>query len=258
MNSFETDTQISTFPSLQHLNSVLQLLPTSALIIDLKGNIHAINQQAIQFFRGTSQAVWFENATIGSLVLDLQRSLDLIEEISLKKEFTEKKILFRKFDKSVACVNLFARSFNVEPCYILIQFTDISQKTKVLLSELVRTLRQEVIALKPYLNKPGKELLEKILNKNTLEESWHDRSNLESQIEVIRKNRIASIIQLFPQLTNAEITLCGFLSLKMTIDEIACITGKTSNSLHVSFHRLLKKTSFSTGKELLRKLESMG
>jgi len=57
-------------------------------------------------------------------------------------------------------------------------------------------------------------------------------------------------------LTNSELTLCGFLSLKMTIEEIASLTGKTGNSLRVAFHRMLLKTGFSTGKDFLRKLES--
>ena len=70
-------------------------------------------------------------------------------------------------------------------------------------------------------------------------------------------NNTNHLLQLFPLLTDYEISICGLLSLKLSFEEIASITGKTSNSLRVTFHRLLKKTNFTSGKELLRKLESI-
>ena len=257
MNSIETDIRFFTFPLLQHLNSVLQMLPTSALIADLKGNILFINQQAIHFLGGLSPHKSFENKNINLFVIDNRQSIDLFDELRSKKEILSRKILLRKQDNSIACVNLFARLINIEPSYVLIQFTDISPKTLVLLTEVFQTLRQEVLSLKPYLNNPGKELLKEILSNNSFDGFIDNKSKQKNQLEVIGEERISNIVRLFPQLTYAETKFCSFLSLKLTIDEIACITGKTSNALRVSFHRILRKTEYLTGKELLRKLESI-
>jgi len=257
MSNSGHNTPFSTLPVLEQLHSVIRLLPTPALIVDLNGHIRIGNQKAVQFFCGCQAVDSLQDVKINSRVVDLQYSHDLMTELMLKKEVVSRKILLRKFDKSIACVNLFACIIREEPEYILIQFTDISPKSHILLTEMVQSLHREIMLLKPYLNKPGKDVLENILKNNSLEGFCNCTTKQTNQHEVIRERRTASIHQLIPQLTRAELTFCGFLSLKMQVDEIALITGKTSNSLRVSFHRILKKSSHSNGKELLRRLESI-
>ena len=143
-------------------------------------------------------------------MIDNRQSIDLFDELRSKKEILSRKILLRKQDNSIACVNLFARLINIEPSYVLIQFTDISPKTLVLLTEVFQTLRQEVLSLKPYLNNPGKELLKEILSNNSFDGFIDNKSKQKNQLEVIGEERISNIVRLFPQLTYAETKFCSF------------------------------------------------
>lgn len=241
----------------QKMSDLFQWMPIPALIIDRKGTILDINQQALNFFGTQSYEIFLEKIHFSSLVIDLSRSMELVVEISSKSEVLIKKILLRRLDNSIICVDVFARSFPETPNLILFQFTETSPKIHALLIQMIHAFRVEIQRLKPYLNKPGKELLEQIVNDNALETKVKDLPNGKNQLDIISEERIAQFIQLFPELTNSELAICAFLSLKMTIDEIASLTGKTSNCLRVSFHRILRKTKMNSGKELLRKLENI-
>lgn len=245
----------SSFLNQQTYLSILKLLPTATLIIDLNGNIEFINDKAFQFFRFTSESDFLQIST--SLVVDLKRTIDLRDEINTTKDVIQKKILLRRFDKNIACVNLFARFISIDNDHLLIQFTEVSVKNQALIIELLKNFKSEVITLKPYLNKPGKELLEKILNHNSEEKMTLSISKRKNDSDYLDLDRIAKINQLLPSLSTTELILCGFLSLNLNMDEISGITGKTSNSLRVLFHRILHKTNFTTGKDFLRKLESI-
>lgn len=252
---------IETFPqhysNHQEMSELFQWMPVSTLIIDKKGTILDVNQQALNFFGTQSRETFLEKNHFSSLVIDLSRSLELVVEISSKSEVLTKKMLLRRMDSSIICVDIYARSFPETTNFILFQFTETSPKIHALLIQMIHAFRVEIQRLKPYLNKPGKELLEQIVSDNALETKVKDLPNGKNLLDIISEERIAQFIQLFPELTNSELAICAFLSLKMTIDEIASLTGKTSNCLRVSFHRILRKTNISSGKELLRKLENI-
>ena len=232
-------------------------MPIAALIIDKKSTILDINQQALNFFGIQSHETFLRKNLFSSLVIDLSRSMELVVEISLKSEVLTKKILLRKLDNSIICVDMYARLFPETPNLILFQFTETSPKIHALLTQMIQTFRVEIQRLKPYLNKPGKELLEQIINDNALEAKVNDLPSGTNHLDIVSEERINLLIQLFPELTNSELATCAFLSLKMTIDEISNLTGKTSNCLRVSFHRILRKTNMNSGKEFLRKLEAL-
>jgi len=238
-------------------SNLFQWMPTSALIIDRNGNIQEVNQQALKFFGKLSQDTFLKNYQFSSLVINLSRSIELIEEICSSKNVITKQILLRRLDNSIACVNISACTFPDSPNLILLQFTVASLKSHTLLTQMIQTFRVEIQRLKPYLNKPGKELLDQIVTNNALETRIKDFPNGINQLDIFNEERVLQLTNLFPELTNNELTICIFLSLKVTIDEIASLTGKTSNCLRVSFHRILHKTNLSSGKELLRKLESI-
>ena len=256
MNGFNSNTQIPTSTLSQHLGSILQYLPTSTLIISTKGSLYFINKQAVELFRCSSQEAFFEKDNIKSLIVNLEYFSEMIDELKSSNKATVRNILIRRFDSTVVCANLFATLLPEDPNYVLLQLTEISAKTRILLTEMIQSLRHEAMTLNPYLNKPGKELLEKILTKTGINDAYSKQFGNQIQQEVLRESVATQLIDTFPMLTNSELTLCGFLSLKMTIEEIASLTGKTGNSLRVAFHRMLLKTGFSTGKDFLRKLES--
>ena len=141
--------------------------------------------------------------------------------------------------------------------WILIQFKETFIHSQDILNELSQAYKREVLRLKPYLNKPGKELLDQMIISNILDEVSKNKPTRPDQVKVVGEDRIKLLTDKFPQLSNSEIVLCGYLSLKMSIDNIAYLIGKTPNCLRVAFHRILRKTTYKTGKEFLRVLESI-
>jgi len=240
------------------LSSIFFWMPVCALIIDKNGNIREINQQAIEFFKAsTKEDFIFDKQNVKNMIIDSQRAVELIEEICKAKALINKEILLRRFDKTIASVDLNASIFPDNPSYILIQFTETYPKSQAILNELSEAYRHETLRLKPYLNKPGKELLEEIVVTNLLDSISTNKPTRNEQLVVVGEDRINKISNTFPQLSNSELIICGYLSLRMSIDNVANITGKTSNSLRVAFHRILNKTDLKTGKELLKLLESI-
>jgi len=243
----------------QSLSSIFQWMPTCAMVIDTNGIILEVNQQAIRFFRAsTKEDFIFDKQNIRNMVIDSQRTVDLIKIISKNTELISREILLRRFDKTITSVDITAAVLPENPNQILVQFTESHPQSQANLTQLSHAFRREAHRLKPYLNKPGKNLLEEIISNDLPEEiTTTNKPSRNNQLDVVGEERIEQLTYMFPEFSNNEIILCGYLSLKMSIDDIANLTGKTPNSLRVSFHRILKRTDFATGKEFIRKLESL-
>ena len=240
------------------LETIFEWMPVCALIIDLHGIIQGVNQQAIQFFRATTKEDFiFDKQQLSNMIIDSHGTFELIRLVCKSSEPVSKEILFRRFDKTIAGVDLDACLFPDNPNLILIQFHEKKLNNQVYIHELSVAFRREAQRLKPYLNKPGKNILEEIIVDDANEEIISNKSHKKNHIVIASEKRIKQLTDLFPEFSKNELLLCSYLSLKMTIDEIASLTGKTPNSLRVSFHRILKKTQFKNGKEFLRKLENI-
>jgi len=236
------------------LASIFEWMPVCSLIVDSYGIIQEVNQKAIQFFRATTKEDFiFDKQNLSNMIIDSHRTMELIRQICKSDEPVNKEILFRRFDKTIAGVDLNACLFPENPKLILIQFYEKKLNNQIYIHELSRSFRREAQRLKPYLNKPGKNILEEIITNDANEGT----ATKMKPVAIISNERINQLTTSFPEFSSNELFLCGYLSLKMSIDEIASLTGKTPNCLRVSFHRILKKTTFSTGKEFLRKLEAI-
>ena len=124
--------------------------------------------------------------------------------------------------------------------------------------EASNMFKREAQRLKPYLNKPGKGILEEILITDLADSIINGgTTSMKKQTDIIGTNKMLKLAECFPDFSNNELVICGYLSLKMTIDEIAGVTGKSSNSLRVSYHRLLRKSSFKNSKEFLKLIETL-
>src|ERR1035437_1335828 len=245
MTSDKLDSKLP--PHQQLLSSIFQWRPSCALVIDTNGIIHEINQQAIQYFRAsTKEDFIFDKQNVKNIIVDSHRATELIKLISKSKEPIDREILLRRFDKTIGSVDMIANVFPENPNFILVQFAESHPQSQAILTELSMAFRHEVQRLKPYLNKPGKKLMEEIIVNDFLEDVIKNKPSRINQIEVVGEERINQLTKAFPESSNNELILCGYLSLKMSIDDIATITGKTSNSLRVLFHRVLNKTNFST------------
>jgi len=240
------------------ISSIFEWMPTCALVINLNGIIQEVNQKTIQFFRATTKEDFiFDKQNIKNMIIDSSRANELIKSISKSTDIHTSEILIRRFDKTIVGVDLYACLLPENPNLILIQFNEIKPQNQLYAYELSQAFRREVQRLKPYLNKPGKNILEEIIVNDMIDSPVNNKTSNKNQSAIISEDRMTQLIKMFPDFSNQELSICGYLSLKMTIDEIASLTGKTSNSLRVSFHRILKKTSFKTGKDFLRKIESV-
>jgi hypothetical protein len=249
------DSTTSLITTTEQVIQFMQLLPTPAIIIDYRGGVIDFNKHALDFFNFSNKEQYFNNLVIPTVFVDPSLAMKNILEMCTIRSSNAYTIVLRKSDKSVESVNLFASYITQDRELILIQFTQISEKNKTVFNEFKQSFKNDVLKLKPYLNKPGRELLEQILENNGIEEQLKKFKVSKSNSDYIPKDRLDKIHYLFPAFTNQELSLCGFLSLNLTIDEIAALTGKTSNCLRVLFHRLLQKTEYSSGKDFIRNLK---
>ena len=253
-----TESSDNTTNHKSEMSTVFEWMPVCALIIDSHGIIQEVNQQAIQFFRATTKEDFiFDKQQLSNMIIDSHGAFELIRLVCKSSEPVSKEILFRRFDKTITGVDLNACLFPNNPNLILIQFQEKKINSQIYIHELSVAFRREAQRLKPYLNKPGKNILEEIIVNDSSEDIISNKSDKKNQIVIISEKRIKQLTDSFPEFSKNELYLCGYLSLKMTIDEIASLTGRTQNSLRVSFHRILKKTQFQNGKEFLRKLETI-
>ena len=240
------------------LSSMFNWMPTCALIIDSNGIIQDVNQKAIQFFRATTKEDFiFDKQNLSNMIVDSHRAHELIKLIAKSTDMINKEILIRRFDKTIATVEFYACHFPDNTSHIFIQFAERKSHSHVYMYELSDAFRHEVQRLKPYLNTPGKSILEEIIITDLVEGIVSNKTSKQNQVAVMTEERITQLTKLFPEFSNQELVFCSYLSLNMSIDEIASITGKTANSLRVSFHRILKKTNFATGKEFTRNLQAI-
>ena len=239
------------------MTSMFEWMPTCSLIMDVNAKILDVNQQALQFFKTETKELFFESFKIQGVFIDLLIVESLIQEILMHKKLLQRKMLLRRNDKTIACIDLNAFVFPENEDVILLQFVDNSHQNQHYFTELVLIFRNEMQRLKPYLNKPGKELLGEIIYNDKLEGVINNKPFRDNQFEFLHKERVKHISRLLPELSNNELALCSFLSLKMSMEEIASITGKTSNSLRVAYHRILQKSKFANGKAFMKEIENL-
>ena len=255
MTSDKLDTRLTYQKSIL---SMFEWMATCAMIIDPHGIILDVNQQALEFFRtSTKEDFIFDKQQIKNLAIDARQTTDLIEKIKANKDLINRKTLLRRFDKSIACVDMSVCLFPDDSKNLLIQFTETPSQSYTILTELSQAYKHEVLKLKPYLNKAGKDLLDQLIVSDILEGVLNNKPKREKQIEIIRDEKIKKLAEMHPILTEGDLRFCGYLALNMTIDEIANVTGKTTNSLRVVLHRIIVKINLSKTQELRKLLNSI-
>ena len=136
----------------ESLSSIFQWMPTCALIIDKNGIIVEVNEQAIRFFKASTQEDFiFDKQNIKNMIIDYQRANELIDNIKKNKTITDKEILLRRFDKTIASVDMNACIFPDYPNWILIQFKVTFLHRQDILNELSQAYNREALRLKPLL-----------------------------------------------------------------------------------------------------------
>jgi len=241
----------------QELSSIFEWMPTCTLIVDKYGTILDANQQALLFFKTETKKTLIEFSNNNSIFVDELILLEILNEISDTKSVHKRKVFLARLDKTIACIDILAVSFPSTDHSFLIQFSDNSHESQDIFKNLVHTFKNNIIQLKPYLNKPGKELLGEILQNEELEGILKNKPKHNQEIALLCQERILQLSALYPELSIGELTLCAYLSLNISIENIAQITGKTPNSLRVAYHRIVMKIPSLNSKDLLKMLKSL-
>lgn len=135
----------------------------------------------------------------------------------------------------------------------LIQFDKLHDNQSVSSATFLSSLKEELIHIKPYLNRNGKSMYRKIMKKYFGEDNRQltldDLVHYEKELRVIQ--------QAYPMLTHRELILCSLLVNDHEINEIALITNRTPESVSVTIHRINKKLDITSRKELIDTLKGL-
>lgn len=240
------------------LIAIFEWIPVCVILCDSYGFIEHINTKSVQFFKAnTKEDFIFDKQQLTNHVLDQARLKELIRSADKHREPQVSKIFFRLFDKSISGTEIHICPLPDTKDQFLILFFENTPQSEIYIKELSRSFKQEAQRLKPYLNKTGRELLDEITNTEAIQPLHTNKVSLQAHTNLVGEKRFELITSMFPKFSNKELTLCGYLSLKMSIDEIAGVTGNTPNALRVLYHRMLKKTDYVTSKEFIKTLENI-
>lgn len=136
----------------------------------------------------------------------------------------------------------------------IIHFSKASEKYLVASISSLYSIRDEVVKLKPYLNRTGKNMLDNIIKKYFREEN-NQQLTLDDLVYYEKELRL--IQKAYPILSHREVILCGLIANDMDSKDIASITNRTLDSVFVTIHRINKKLDMHNKKQLVDTLKEL-
>lgn len=255
---FPEDQDSQIIPPHCQLTDVFDWMPVCAIICDSYGLIQQINKQAVSFFKAeTKEDFIFDKQHLTNHTLDQSRTRELLKRAEKSTEKISSKIFFRLFDKSISGTEVRICRIPEKKDELLILFFENKPQTEAYIQELSRAFKNDAQRLKPYLNKAGKDLLEELTIAETPQHLSYNKNSTRLLGQLVGNDRLAKITEKYPTFSEKELNLCGYLSLRMSIEDIAGLTGNTPNALRVLYHRMFKKTNFETSREFLMSLENI-
>lgn len=135
----------------------------------------------------------------------------------------------------------------------LVHFTKYTDKQSTASFSSLFSIKEELMRLKPHLNRTGKTMYRTLMKKYFEEESR--QLTLDDLVSYEKELRI--IQQTYPLLSHREVILCCLLVNNLDIIDIALITNRTPESVSVTIHRINKKLDFMSRKELIDTLKEI-
>ncbi len=227
------------------MNSIFNSMFSCGVLMDFEANLVDVNNKAIDFYKaGTLSHIM--NYHTFDFTVNKNKAKYLLDQIITQKELLNQDILLCRFDKTIASVNICAKVLPDINETIFVQFNEnIEPCSNKQTDPYVIALFAEVQKLKPYLNKPGQNLLQTISDKHKIKRNE------------IYNERMSIFIQQYPQLSSTELNICVLISLNISISEISFILGKTPNALRVTIHRIAQKLNVASRTELFKTLATI-
>lgn len=135
----------------------------------------------------------------------------------------------------------------------IINFTKAVEKYSITSISSLYNIKDDILKLKPYLNRAGRNVVESFTKKFFKDEN----QQLTLDDIVYYKKELYEIQKAFPSLSYREVVLCGLLVNGMESKDIASITNRTIDSVFVTIHRINKKLNFESKKDLTETLKGI-
>jgi len=136
---------------------------------------------------------------------------------------------------------------------IIIHFSKASEKYAVAALSSLYSIKDEIIKLRPYLNRTGQKMLQNLITKYFREENQqltlNDLVYYEKELRLIQKA--------FPSLSFREVVLCSLLVHDMESQDIASITNRSLDAVFVTIHRINRKLAIVNKKRLVDTLKQV-
>lgn len=185
------------------------------------------------------------------LVARVRSSLELADYI---KSIREKNILISEQEKS-----LFEQEIEKLQREVAFKQRELATNVNFMLqleTEQERLL-QELNKLKPFLNTAGKEELKIIADAFREQSEAQSAFELEQKFESMNSEFYTALSQRIPDITKSERTLCAYLKMDLSPAQIATMTKKNTNAIHVSISRIRGKLGLDNLTQLKTVLEEL-
>lgn len=225
--------------------SIFHSMRLCGVLLDFDANILDVNNTAVGFYKAKT-ANQIMNYHAFDFAVNRDKAKYLLNKIISQQEVSDQEILLRRFDNTIAGVNMCAFVLPDKTKSIFVQFNEtVERDTHHQSAPFDIALLGEIQRLKPYLNKAGQNLLQTISDKHKFK---HNN---------IYNERMSRIVQLYPELSASETNLCVCISLNIPTSEISRILGKTPNAIRVSIHRIEKKLHKTSRTELFKTIAAI-
>lgn len=225
-------------------------IPFPTAIYILSTNRVILNESAFELLGMKSNEV-FDLATWNKINPFMK---DIVKKYG-KDGVTDQKIQVMLFNGQLEVLNYsFGRILSsLLGVIYIIHFSRISEKQSAASFSFIHSIKDELVQLKPYLNRTGKMVHRALMKKYFGEES--KQLTLDDLVSYEKELRI--IQQAYPLLTHREGILCCLLVNDLDVNEIALATNRTPESVSVTIHRINKKLGFMHRKELIDTLKNL-
>lgn len=231
---------------------LFQVLPDPVIVIDKTGKIVDLNMSAKDTFAITESGEKLEE--IFSDKKKIRESL--IELFQYHKVIVDKALLKSKSGELVTYEYKATILSEINDQFIF-TFNNLKTKNEILKLEIGHVFSVEMNALRPYLNKTGKELVEKKIVNNKLMSLFENENKNIEPITLVDSLTVQKISVAFPFLNRNELSVAYYISIGATVNQIAAITGKSANTIRVMTHRMIAKTEFDSTVEFAQKLHEL-
>lgn len=234
-------TEISSLKTDQLFNS----LALAAFIFNNEAEIVCANKSAKQYFDNNFK----KKEKIHSIFVD-KKQFDLISTSYQEKLSSIRKIgLIKRSNSETEIFEISVQNLIGHPEFGILCLNPINENSKLVLEHISQSLIKDIQTLRPYLNKTGKEILDRIIKIKKQNKALHAMENMRN--EIILNDRISELLKLYPNLSPNEIDLCVYLSMRLNYKQIASINNKLETAIRVSVHRMLKKMELKSLNDLL-------